>query len=131
MKTDDIIVKESKIHNKGVFASRDFKKGEIVLHWDISKTLSKSEVDKLSNEEKLHICFSNNKYIITQEPECYVNHSCDANTFSKDFCEITIRDISKGEEITANYSNDIPPNTKMICNCGSNKCKSIIVQLPR
>ena len=72
------------------------------------------------------LCFANNKYIITQEPECFVNHSCEANTYSKDFCEIALRDINEGEEITADYTNDIPPNTKMNCNCGSDKCKKII-----
>ena len=126
MKTDDVLVKKSKIHEKGVFATRNFKKGEIVLHWDISNTLPKSKVDKLSNEEKLHICFTNNKYIITQEPECFVNHSCAANTYSKDFHEIATRDIPKGEEITADYSNEMPPKTKMGCNCGSTNCKKII-----
>jgi len=28
-----VVVKKSKISGKGVFASRDFKKGEIVLRW--------------------------------------------------------------------------------------------------
>jgi uncharacterized protein len=126
MKTDDVIVKKSKIHQKGIFASRNFKKGETILHWDISKTLAKREVNKLSNEEKLHICFANDKYIITQKPECFVNHSCEANTYPKDFCEIAARNIKKGEEITADYTNDMPPNTKLICNCGSSKCRKII-----
>lgn len=81
MKNDDVVVKKSKIHQKGVFASRDFKEGEVVLHWDISKTLTEGQVKKLSNDEKLHICFTNDKYIITQKPECFVNHSCEPNTY--------------------------------------------------
>jgi len=65
MKFNNVVVKESKIEGKGVFASHNFKKGEIVLQWDISHTLSKGEVDKISEEEKgKSIAFLNNKYII-------------------------------------------------------------------
>ena len=43
MKNDFVISKLSKIHGKGVFASKNFKKGEIVLHWDTSQIISKIE----------------------------------------------------------------------------------------
>ena len=45
MKT--VIVKQSKIHGKGVFATKNFKKGEIVLKWDISNTIKKQDIIKL------------------------------------------------------------------------------------
>lgn len=125
MKSDFVIVKKSNIHNKGVFASRNFKKGEIVLHWDISNIITKDEYNKLSSEETDHIPILNGKYIIIQDPEKYVNHSCDANTISENFCDIAVRDIKKGDEITTDYSKD-PPETEMICNCGSLKCKRMI-----
>ena len=32
----DVAVKKSKIEGLGVFALRDFKKGEIVIKWDIA-----------------------------------------------------------------------------------------------
>jgi len=37
----DVIVKKSKIHGLGVFASRNFKKGEIIIKWDTSHKLTK------------------------------------------------------------------------------------------
>ena len=126
MKTDKVIVKNSGIEGKGVFALRDFKKGEIVLRWNISYTLPKGKVEKMSNKQKKYISFLDDKYIIMQEPEKYVNHSCEPNTTAKNFCDVTIRDIKKGEEITADYTEELPPNTYMECNCGSKKCKKII-----
>jgi len=122
----NIIVKKSKIEGKGVFAARDFKKGEIVIKWDISHTLSKSEVEKLSKEEKKYVSFLDGKYILMQPPATYVNHSCDANTYSKNFCDVAKRDIKKGEEITGDYSENETPGFSMKCHCGSKKCRKIV-----
>jgi len=47
MNTDEVMVKNSKIEGKGVFALRNFKKGEVILHWDASKTLLKEVSDKM------------------------------------------------------------------------------------
>jgi len=55
MKTDNVIVKKSRIDGFGVFANKDFKKGEIVMKWDMSYTLSKEEIKALEeNEKKIH-----------------------------------------------------------------------------
>lgn len=62
MKTDDAIVNQSNIHDKGLFAKRDFKAGEIVLRWDTSNVLSESEVNKMTEEEKRYVTFLDNKY---------------------------------------------------------------------
>ncbi len=125
MKTDPVIIKQSNIHNKGIFAAKDFKKGEIVLQWNISKTITKNEYEKLPIEKKNYICITKNKYVIMQEPEKYMNHSCEANTIVTNFCDIATRNIKKGEEITTDYFND-PSERDMHCNCGSKKCKNII-----
>lgn len=122
MKSDNVIIKFSKIHGKGVFAARDFKKGEKVTCWDASKTLTKEEYNKLSPKEKDYIPIVKGRYIIAQSPEKYVNHSCNPNTKIIDFSEVATRGIKKGEEITTDYSSD-PPETEMICNCGSENCK--------
>lgn len=50
----DIIVKKSKIDKKGVFAGRDFKKGEVVLKWK-PKILSKFKVEKLPIKERHYL----------------------------------------------------------------------------
>ena len=122
MKTDNVEVKESTINGLGVFATKDFKKGDIVLKWDLSQQISKEEADSLSSEQKKYITLLNNKYTIMQEPENRVNHSCSPNTTSKDFCDIASRDIKKGEEITGNYNEVVSGGPKIKCNCGSPNC---------
>lgn len=103
MKADEVIVKQSSIHGKGIFAARDFKSGEIVLRWDTSIILSDDEVAKLSDDEKRYVNFMEGVHVYMQEPERYMNHSRDANTIAKMFRDIAIRDIKEGEEITSNY----------------------------
>ena len=122
-----IIVKNSKINGKGVFASCDFKKGDIVLRWDVSRSLLKDEVDRMSEEEIMYVSFLDGKYILMQEPERFVNHSCDPNTKVKYFCDVAIRDIKAGEEVTSNYEDESPKGTYMKCGCGSGKCREIIL----
>jgi len=125
MKNNDIIVKKSKIHSKGVFANRDFKKGEVVLKWK-PKILKKYEMEKLPVKEKHYIYQDENaNYFLMQAPEKYVNHSCDANTEVKNQCDVAIRDIKKGEEITSDYSKE-GSFVSFKCRCGSKNCRGTI-----
>lgn len=126
MKTDKVLVKKSTIDGNGVFALRDFKKDEVILHWDTTHILSKEVVDKMSIDEKKYISLLNDTYLIMQDPEKFVNHSCEPNTTAKNFCDIAVRDIKEGEEITADYTEELPANTSMECYCGSSKCKKTI-----
>ncbi len=121
-----VIVKKSKIHEKGVFASCNFKKGEVVLKWDISHELIKEEVNSMPEKQKSYVTFFNGKYVLMQPPEKYVNHSCEANTYADNFCDIAKRDIMAGEEITADYAEEGVPDINMKCKCGSKNCREII-----
>ena len=120
----NIIVKKSKINKKGVFAARDFKKDEIVLKW-IPKILEKSKVEKLKDDQKHYIYKAEkNKYFLMQSPEKYVNHSCEANTQVKNHCDVAVRNIKKGEEITSNYGKG--SSVSFECKCGSKNCRGMI-----
>ncbi len=122
----NVIIKKSKIHGKGVFANRDFRKGETVIKWDLSAILTKEEVDKLPKKEKRYASIlKDDKYILHQTPARYVNHSCDPNTYTKNTKDVASRDISKGEEITTDYSFEVP-GLYMKCNCGTKKCRGIV-----
>lgn len=122
MNNKKVIIKKSKIHGKGLFAAQDFKKGEIVLHWDLSHVLSEEEFAVLSDEDRNYISVIKEKYILMQEPERYMNHSCAANTKVENFTDIALRDIALGEEITTNYSVEDSRDEKMKCNCGAAGC---------
>ena len=122
----NVVVKNSNIDGNGVFANRDFLKGEVVIKWDVSHKLTKDEVDKLPKKEKIYIAFLDGEYILMQSPARYVNHSCNANTYSNNFCDIAKRDIKKGEEITGDYSENEIPGFSMKCNCKAKNCRRII-----
>ncbi|MFA6524879.1 MAG: SET domain-containing protein-lysine N-methyltransferase [Patescibacteria group bacterium] len=123
---ENVIVKESSINNKGVFATRDFKKGEVVLPWQTNTILTMEEVKKLPASERNYIAnYAGGKYLHQQEPERYVNHSCDPNTETGDDCDVAIRDIKSGEEITSDYSK-AKFNMHFVCNCGSKNCRKYI-----
>ena len=123
---EKVIVKDSEIHGKGVFAARKIKKGEVVLRWDTSHEVTPEQVKGMTKNEKRYVTYMDGKHILMQEPERYVNHSCDANTTAKNHCDIAKRDIEKDEEITADYSEECEPDLRMKCNCGSRKCRGLV-----
>ena len=86
----DVIVKKSKIHGLGVFAAQNFKKGEIVSKWNTSPKLTTNKINNLPAEEKIYVSFHNGEYILIQPPSRYINHSCAANTYTDNFCDIEI-----------------------------------------
>lgn len=121
-----VVVKDSGIEGKGVFAARDFKKGEVVIDWSNAKRLSEGEAKQVPREEQKYLAFCSGKWVLEQAPARFVNHSCEPNTFVKDFRDIALRDIKEGEEITSDYSQTPTPNMDMRCNCGSKKCRGRI-----
>jgi len=124
-KNINVVVKKSKIHGKGVFANRDFKKGEIILKWK-PKILKESEIQKLSARERHYIYKDKKgKYFLMRAPEKYVNHSCEANTKVKNNCDVVIKHIRKGEEITSDYDTEVS-FISFICKCGSKRCRGTI-----
>lgn len=124
----DIEVKESKIEGKGVFAVRDFKKGEVVIDWSTcSDVLTKEQMENMPAHKKRYVSYlSKGKYVFFKSPGKYVNHSCDSNTKSLNGCDVAVKNIKKGEEITADYVREKVPGLNMECKCGSEKCRGTI-----
>jgi len=121
----DILVKKSGIEGKGVFAKREFTNGEVVLKWNNPHELTLKEIRGLLKKDKKYISCFKGKCVLMQAPEKYVNHSCEANTYARNFCDIAKRNIKAGEEITADYTKEVP-DLNLKCKCGSKKCKGII-----
>ena len=119
-------IKDSPIEGKGLFATRDFQTGEVVAVWDTSHVVSPPEIEKLPADERRYVTRYGNTFIVLQPPSRYMNHSCDANTRSEAGKDVAIRDIKKGEEITADYRSEMVPGDAMSCNCGSAKCVGVV-----
>lgn len=93
-----VYVEESQIHGKGLFASRDIKKGELIGRFK-SKPAKKDGPYVLWMEE-------DEGYQVLDEFK-YINHHNKANAaYFDDFTVMAIKKIQKGEEITHYYGED-------------------------
>jgi len=106
MNFGDVLIKKSGIgqfdDGLGVFANRDYKKGEIVIKWNL-KILSSQEYEKLPEYEKANFCHNRNGIIYYYpDPERHVNRSKNPNVFSdiENEANIALRDINTGEELS-------------------------------
>src|ERR1044072_4134784 len=104
MNQDNVEIRQSGIHGQGLYARREFAPGEVVLRWDTSKLISREEQSLLPVDERKYTHpFDETRMMVVQPPERFVNHSCDNNTVVRDFCDVAIKPIAVGDEITSDY----------------------------
>jgi len=121
---DHVEVRQSTISGRGVFARRQFRKGETVLAWDLSRKIPRDGVDSLSSKERHFLNpFDDASFVLLGEPERYVNHSCANNTRVEQFTDIAVRDILPGEEITSDYRSG-GAAVDFVCRCGAPNCRN-------
>ncbi len=130
-------VRQSKIHNKGVFAKKDIPKGTYIIEY-IGRKISNDEADEISERETeagVIYLFELDKDTtidgdVPWNPAKYINHSCEPNADSiNDEDHIWIeatKDIKKDEEITYDYCLDTDDYEEHPCRCGSKKCKGYL-----
>ncbi|HZV70610.1 MAG TPA: SET domain-containing protein-lysine N-methyltransferase [Saprospiraceae bacterium] len=135
------IVRNSKIHGKGVFAKRPVRKGTKVIEYT-GDIISVKEADKIGvkQDSKGHshtmlFTVDDDRVINgnTGGDAKYINHGCDPNCEAvqygdKVFIE-ALRSIPKGQELTYDYhlvvDGKITDEVKQeyACFCGSPKCR--------
>jgi len=124
MTVPGVEVRTSPISGRGVFARRPFRKGQVVIAWDITHRVLREQIDSLSAEQREWLAPYDEKWLILmQPPACYVNHSCTANTAPCNFCDVATRDIALGEEITSDYRL-LGTKPAFECHCGAANCMS-------
>ena len=107
----DVVIKKSKIgqfpNGKGVFANRDFKKGEVVIKYNL-KPLTGEEFEDLPESEKEFTHKHLGVIYLYSVPERYVNHTSNPNTiqYLRKKCDVAKRNIKKGKEITTDATKD-------------------------
>jgi len=103
----DVSIGTGKLAGKGVYAQRDFKKGEVVILYKL-KSLSQEEFDALPKSEKMFTHTHWGQIQLYSEPERYVNDADDPNTMPdlERQADVAFRNISQGEMITTNSKFD-------------------------
>ena len=124
-------VKNSMKHEKGLFALKDFKKGEIIYILDKGKVITSEEIKNLSEIDKGHMeKIGENQYEIIEFPGYYINHSCESNAGEKiegaHRIGVALKDIRKGDEITIDYDKIEFFEPPFKCYCGSKKCRGFV-----
>ncbi len=127
-------VRQSRIHGRGLFATDEIAKDEIVAvkggHIIDRKTLREEVAPRLGRVE---IQIDKDLFIapVTDEERelsmLYSNHSCDPNLGIRG--EITFvarRDIRAGEELTHDWATTDDDDYLVDCKCGAPDCRKIL-----
>ena len=132
-------IKKSAIKGKGVYATRNIKKDELIFHPQLSK-LPSYTLDEIARNPELNAkgdhsdYIGNGRYVIDFSPASYINHSCSPNCFVKMKTIVikdvyALKDIKKGEELTTDYTLTAVDQFAgkgfwvMDCKCGSENCR--------
>jgi hypothetical protein len=107
-KMNDVYIGKGKLAGRGVYAGRNFKKGEVVKYYNL-KTLTRADFDALPKSERMFVHSFWGEMYLFPEPSRYTNHSTNPNTKSdlKRMCDIAIKPIKKDEMITINASIEV------------------------
>jgi hypothetical protein len=133
------VVRESSIHNTGVFAARDIPRGTKIIEYvgeRINKTEGKRRADALLAKSKdtggaaVYIFDLNERWDLDGDVPWntarFINHSCEPNCAVYDYrgrLWITAkRRIAQGEELTYNYGFDLEHWEDHPCRCGTASC---------
>jgi hypothetical protein len=122
------IIRSSRIHAAGVFATQAIKKHKRILEYD-GPRLSKEEADAVyegRDDTYLFGVGDGSQVIDGHSMAMFVNHSCDPNCETVEYDGHVwieaMRDIAAGEELTYDYylydGDDEAP-----CYCGAKACR--------
>ena len=129
----DVVVAQSRIHGVGVFTTRDFAEGEIILPIDDSRVVDDGHPLRSELGEYDYHCdyLAGGKVVLMRSPERHINSSCDPNSYVKTINGVrhvaARRPVESGEEITYDYIIDCHGGIVWQCNCGSPRCRGTIV----
>ena len=124
MKINNFIeIKKSEIEGIGVFATKNFKEGEVVYSFKKGRIVGLDDIKNLPEGEKRYLDkIGDGKFEIMEPPARHVNHSCDPNVIEKERTAYALKDICNGEEITVDYDKVGSFEKPFKCHCGSKNC---------
>lgn len=124
----DVEVRDAGAKGKGVFALRDFRKGEFIFRRRHGRVITTSEIRGLSREDRRHLCeLDRERSAVLLPPGSYLNHSCEPNAMRSGVKVFAWRRIRRGEEITIDYRLNAFGGERWRCTCGSASCQGTLV----
>ena len=110
-----------------VKAKRNIKIGEIIYVFT-GPTISFSVTKERGVQECMSLQYDFDKYVDTEAPGMYVNHSCDPNSgIQQNFNLVALKNILIHEEIRFDYSTTMDENSyTMECKCGKPVCRGLV-----
>lgn len=145
------VVKNSRIHGRGIVAARPLKKGERIIEYK-GDIISWKQADRMpsADPDNPHHTFlfalSDGKRVIDGNSNGnaarWINHSCDPNCETEETDDgrvfiHAIRNIRKGEELNYDYGliidERLTPKLKKLheCRCGSKDCRGTMLALKK
>lgn len=122
-----IDIRRSKIHGCGVFAARNFEKGQKIYSFQRGRILRAVEIKNLAKKERRYLDYVGaDKFEIIEPPGRFVNHSCVPNVEERKRAGYALRRIKKNEELTIDYDHAAYLDEPFRCRCMARSCKKII-----
>ena len=122
----DVVVGDAGV--KGVFARRDFARGEFIFRRKHGRVVRNSDIPSLSEEDQRHLCELDFKTsAVLRPPGCYLNHSCDPNAMRGGVNVYAWRDIYTCNEITIDYRLNAHDGERWACSCGAANCQGYAI----
>ena len=124
----DVEVRDAGRKGKGVFARRDFARGEFIFRRRNGRVVRYERLALLTTEERRHLTeLDYERSAVVLPPGCYLNHSCDPNAMRRGVKVFAWRRIRRGEEITIDYRLNAFGVGRWRCLCGGPSCSGVIV----
>jgi [histone H3]-lysine36 N-trimethyltransferase len=124
----DVVVGEAGVKGLGVFARRDFARGEFIFRRRHGRVVANRDILSLSEEEQRHLCeLDFETCAVLLPPGCYLNHSCDPNAIRSGVNVYAWREIHAGEEITIDYRLNAHDGERWVCACGAADCPGYVI----
>ena len=134
-------IKKSNIHKegRGLYATKDIEEGTRIIDY-VGKIITKKQTEateRFDNAKPIYLFNLNKKFDmdgdVSWNPARLINHSCsnncDYNGTGLKLWVIAIKEIKKGEEITADYGFGYDEDYKQFpCKCRSKNCCGYIVR---
>jgi SET domain-containing protein len=125
---DDVEVRDAGTKGMGVFARRDFARGEFVFRRRHVRVVGPAAVASLSAEDRMHLCeLDFDRFAVLGPPGCYLNHSCDPNAMRHGVNVFAWRPIAAGDEVTIDYRLNAFDGDRWTCACGASNCTGTVV----